>query len=463
MTRALAIDAAAGYLASGRFAADLDRRVGYRTESAGGNARDLARYLDEEITPELTRLGFTAETFAAAGQTPPYLIGWRIESPDLKTILMYGHGDVVAGMDDAWSAGLVPWQVTTRGDRLYGRGTADNKGQHTICLAALREVIAARGGRLGFNVKILIEMGEEVGSPGLREVCRTHKRRLAADALIASDGPRLSAEQPTLFLGARGILEIRLTADFRAGAHHSGNWGGLIANPATVLAGAIASLVDGRGRILCAGLRPSAIPDEVRQALADIELAPGPDEPAIDPDWSEPDLSPAERVFGWNSLDVLAITAGDPARPQSTLQPVNAIPGRADAMLHLRFVVGTEAADATAAIRRHLDAAGIKRVTVATAVRSNATRLDIADPWVDAVTRSIARTTNGGTAVLPNFGGSLPNDIFVEELGLKTLWLPHSYPGCNQHAPDEHLLIAVAADALRIMAGLFWDLGEAGA
>ena len=63
-------------------------------------------------------------------------------------------------------------------------------------------------------------------------------------------------------------------------------------------------------------------------------------------------------------------------------------------------------------------------------------------------------------AVLPNFGGSLPNDVFSDTLGLPTIWVPHSYPGCSQHAPDEHILLNVTEEALGIMAGLFWDLGE---
>ena len=71
----------------------------------------------------------------------------------------YGHGDVVAGLDEQWTDGSSPWDLTERDDRWYGRGTADNKGQHTINMAALRAVLATRG-QLGFNCKFLIEMGE---------------------------------------------------------------------------------------------------------------------------------------------------------------------------------------------------------------------------------------------------------------------------------------------------------------
>src|SRR6202034_2257116 len=144
---------------------------------------------------------------------------------------------------------------TVEGERWYGRGTADNKGQHSINLAALSLVLEARG-RLGFNVKFLIETGEETGSPGLRAICETEREALAADVLIASDGPRLRSDLPTLFLGTRGVCNFDLTVNLREGGHHSGNWGGLLANPGTVLSNAIASLVDARGRILVEKLRP---------------------------------------------------------------------------------------------------------------------------------------------------------------------------------------------------------------
>jgi hypothetical protein len=63
---------------------------------------------------------------------------------------------------------------------------------------------------------------------------------------------------------------------------------------------------------------------------------------------------------------------------------------------------------------------------------------------------------------LPNLAGSLPNDAFAEILGLPTVWVPHSYRGCSQHAPDEHVLKPVCRDALRLMVGLFWDIGAEG-
>jgi hypothetical protein len=64
--------------------------------------------------------------------------------------------------------------------------------------------------------------------------------------------------------------------------------------------------------------------------------------------------------------------------------------------------------------------------------------------------------------MLPNLGGSLPNDVFTDILGMPTVWVPHSYAACSQHAPNEHLLASVARDGLRLMTGLFWDIGATG-
>ncbi len=453
--RGAAVHAAQAWFDRGELANVLARRIAYRTESQRNDAEsDLRAYLDDEIAPSLARMGFTSRIVDNPAGGGPFLIGERIEDPTLPTVLTYGHGDVILGYDAQWREGLSPWTLTPEGDRWYGRGTADNKGQHTINFAALERVIEARG-CLGFNVKVLLETGEETGSPGLRDVCLAEREALSADVLIASDGPRLRAAQPTLFLGSRGAFNFDLTVDLRSGGHHSGNWGGLLANPGTILANAIASMVDARGRIVVDALRPPPIPASVRAALATIE--PGePEGPAIDERWGEPGLTPAERVFAWNALEVLAFVTGNPAHP------VNAIPPRASAHMQLRFVVGCDPDTFVPAIRAHLDAHGFRNVDIkaSRAAVMHATRLDPAHPWVTRVAKSIEATTGRAPAILPNLGGSLPNDCFADVLGLPTVWVPHSYPACSQHAPNEHMLASVAREGLAIMTGVFWDIGD---
>jgi len=443
------------HLRSGAFLGDLGRRVAYPTESQNSGRGDALRgYLTDELQPALSAMDFSCRLIESPTGKGPYLIAEYRESPTAPTVLTYGHGDVVDGMVGEWRDNLDPWRTTTVGERVYGRGTADNKGQHSINMAALAAVREARGGRLGFNAKFIIETGEEIGSPDLRQVCEALRDDLKADLFLASDGPRLSADRPTIFLGCRGGIRIQLDVNLREGSHHSGNWGGVLANPATILANAIATLVDEKGRMLLDRLKPPRISNQIRAVLADVKVEPTADEPALSDNWGEEGLSPAERLYAWNTLEVLAMSSGNIEKP------ANAIPGHAQAMLQLRFVVGTRYETVVDAVRAHLQAHGFPMVEVKATQSFAASRTDFDSPWINWAAQSIRQTTGKAPAVLPNFGGSLPNDVFSEALGLPTIWIPHSYPGCSQHAPNEHILLPVTEEALAIMAGLFWDLGE---
>lgn len=459
MSRDAAISGAYAYFDDGGFLADLRRRVAIPSESQKPERKPiLATYFTETVIPDLGKLGFATRMVDGPDGSGPFLLGERHEGDGLPTVLIYGHGDVVRGYEGKWRDNLSPWEVTIVGERWYGRGTADNKGQHTINLAALAPVMAARGGKLGFNTKLILEMGEEIGSVGLREVCAAHKAALAADVLIASDGPRMSAARPTVFLGSRGSFGFDLRLKLRDGGHHSGNWGGALRNPATVLVHAISTMVSKDGQILVEGLRPTPIPASVKAAIADLKVGGNPGDPEVDADWGEPGLSTEERVFGWNTLEILSILAGNPDIP------VNAIPPEAVAHMQLRYVVGSDHANFVESIRDHLAAHGFGDIEVkASGSAFAATRVDPDSPWVVWALESISRTTGKKPALLPNLGGSLPNDAFSEVLGMPTIWVPHSYPACSQHAPDEHLLAPVAREGLGMMAGLFWDLGEHGA
>jgi len=456
MTRTDALSHAAQYFDSGRLQADLAALVAYRTESqVPAQAPVLKQYLGDALRPRLEAMGFacTLHDNPVAGGGP-LLIALRLEDPALPTVLSYGHGDVIHGQDAQWRAGCAPFTLTDTGDALFGRGTADNKVQHLINIAALEAVLEVRGS-LGFNVKCVFETSEETGSPGLAEMMEAHRETLAADVLIASDGPRLSAQAPTMFMGSRGAISFDLLVDLREGAHHSGNWGGLLADPAMILAHALASITDARGQIRIPEWRPDSLTPAIRGALRDLPVGAG-SGAQIDPDWGEEGLSPAERAYGWNSFAILALHAGVPEAP------VNAIAARARATCQLRYVVGTDPQDILPALRRHLDAHGFGavRIVAQQAGIFAATRLDPDHPWVAYVRQSLVRTTGMDPHVLPNLAGSLPNDCFAEILGLPTIWIPHSYLGCNQHAPDEHVLKSICREGMQVMAGLFWDIGN---
>jgi len=450
--RANVIRTAQALVDSGRFSVELAELVSRPTESQNPQrVAEMQTYLEELLVPRLSAAGFTC-TLHPNPHGHPFLVARRIEDPDLPTILGYGHGDVTRGQENDWSGNRKPFELRQENDRLYGRGTADNKGQHLINLQAMECVLAARG-RLGFNATWLIEMGEETGSPGLIEFCQQNKTLLAADVLIASDGPRMSPDVPLVFLGARGAINFDLTVELRDGAHHSGNWGGLLADPAVILAHALATITDRHGKIRIPEWAPTSLTPDIRALLAKLPLPVG---PQVDTDWGDETLTPQERVYGWNSFAVLAMESGIPAAP------VNAISGMARATCQLRFVTGTDTDDILPALRRHLAAEGFDQLRVDPQDSGffPATRSAPDDPWVARVTASLRQTLGTAPHLAPNLGGSLPNHVFMETLGLPTVWIPHSYGGCNQHAPDEHMLIPIVRQALGVMAGLYWDLGE---
>ncbi|MEM1298670.1 MAG: M20 family metallopeptidase [Pseudomonadota bacterium] len=458
MTRDAAIAWVEGYLADGGFEADLARRVAVPTESqVPEGLRHTRTYLTEEMAPAFEAMGFTWEIYEnPIPGVGPVMLATRDEGA-ATTVLGYGHGDVIRGQADKWTKGKGPWELARDGERLYGRGTADNKSQHLINMKALEAVLATRGS-LGFNAKFIIETAEENGSQGLWQVVEANREAFAADVLVASDGPRVRPERPTISLGARGGKNFDLVCSLREGAHHSGNWGGAIADPAMILSHALASICGPTGQILIPEWLPPPMSNAVREALADVTLNPGEEGPEIDPDWGEPGMTTAEKVYGWNSFAVLAMGSGNPAAPVNAIQP------EARAHCQLRYIAGTDVAGLEPVLRRHLDAHGFGMVEIAPPTGRNhagfeASRTEPDHPWVQRVRASVEATAGAKPAIIPQMGGSICNDVFTDLLGIPAIWIPHSYTGCSQHAPDEHVLLPICESALRIMAGLYWDLG----
>lgn len=456
MTREAALEKAAQHFDSMGFRDRLAELVAIPSTSQDpAFAADVDRYLAATIQPWLERLGFSVEIHPnpVAG-FGPILVGIRIEDPALPTILTYGHGDTVRGLEEQWEAGLDPWVLTPRGDVWFGRGTADNKGQHATVITALETVLAVRG-TLGFNVKLILEMSEERGSVGLKPFVAEHAELLKADVLIASDGPRMRPDVPTITTGSRGNFNFTLVVREREGGVHSGNWGGMTTDPAIVLTHALASIADRNGRILVPEfLPPNGMPADVRKALEGCELR-SEESATINPNWGEPGLTAAEKVYGWTSFIVLAMLSGNPAAP------VNAVAPDAKAWCQLRYTVDADVAGFEAALRRHLDAHGFGSVAIEAAHgRMAASRTSPDNDWVRRTQASMARTTGKRVQIVPNGGGGLPGDIFVDHLGVPLVWIPLSYNGCKQHGPNEHVLAATAREGLMGYVGLWWDLGD---
>jgi acetylornithine deacetylase/succinyl-diaminopimelate desuccinylase-like protein len=429
------------------------------TSQDPGHEADLQRYLSEGVQPWLKQMGFSVEIHAnpVAG-FGPILFAERLEGPDRPTILTYGHGDTVRGLDPQWREGLSPWILTAEGDRWYGRGTADNKGQHALNLTALEAVLAERDGNLGFNLKLILETSEERGSIGLRAFVAEQADRLVADVLIASDGPRVMPDVPTIATGTRGTYHFDLVVDLRPGGVHSGHWGGLTTDPAIILSHAIGCIMDRNGKIMVRDWLPrNGVPAAVRAVLDGCPVGGGGDSASVDANWGEPGLTPAEKIYGWNSFIVLSMLSG---RPEN---PVNAVAASATAHCQIRYTVDSDPAGFDAALRLHLDEQGFAGIRIENPqIRMPASRTDPNHPWVRWTVGSMERTLGKRVQVIPNSSGGLPGDVFVDYLGVPLVWIPHSYNGCKQHGPDEHLLVGPAREGLAAYTGIWWDLGEQG-
>ena len=448
-----AVQHATQYFDKGYFKKDLAELISVKTESQN-NECNLENYYDQNIIPMLVKMGFKCKVMEnPLSKANIILFAERIENAEFSTILTYGHGDVVLGQDSCWDNGLSPYKLIEKDNRYYGRGTADNKGQHLINIKALNSLLSVQK-KLGFNFKILFEMGEEIGSPGLKAFCQQNKELLKADVFIASDGPRISQKIPTIFTGSRGGINFDLSVNLRDNAHHSGNFGGILKDPSIILSHAIASITDARGQINIPEWLPTSLTPDIKEILAKLPLVDAGFD--LDPDWGQKELTMTERVFGWNSFSVLAMLSGEPEAP------LNAISGHARSTCQLRFVVGTDVNKIIPALRNHLNSFGFEDVNIheSEMIPFPATRLEMNNSWLSLITKSLENSMGGKIDLLPNLGGSLPNDSFSEILELPTIWIPHSYAGCAQHSPNEHLSVSLARQALVCMTALFADLSK---
>lgn len=438
----------------------LAKLVAVKTESQNpARLNEHYSYAKDHMIPALERLGYECRIYDNPfDECGPVFLAERIEDESYPTLLCYGHGDVVLGMEGQWDEDRDPWSLTFDGDRIYGRGTADNKGQHLAHMIALESIIKTRG-KLGFNSKIVIEQGEENGSKGFREVIAGNREDFMADAFFSSDGPRANIAEPNISLGNRGCLNFNLLAHFREGGHHSGNWGGLLRSPAVRLTHALSSIVSPNGEILVEGWRPKNIPESVRAALVGADRSAGKDGPAIDTDWGEPSLTGGEKVSIWNSFEVLAMKIGNPDRP------VNAVPPVARANCQLRHVIETRQEDILPILRAHLDERGFTDIEFEDPPEENRGyfspgRTNPDHPWATWLKSTVERVGDGKCGVVPCSGGSNVTGTIGSELGMPFSWLPMSYLACSQHAPNEHILRPLMREGLALITGVYWEMGS---
>jgi acetylornithine deacetylase/succinyl-diaminopimelate desuccinylase-like protein len=210
-------------------------------------------------------LGFEVQAFG----NPPCLIAERLVAKGLPTVALYAHYDVQPpGEVSAWQS--PPFAASVREGRLYGRGTADDKGGIMVHLAAIEAWLEAHQS-LPLNVKLIFDGEEEVGSLGLAALLQTHPERLAADALVVMDAGNPDTGLPALTTSLRGTFFMDVEVQVSQSSLHSGLWGGPVPDAAMALARMLSSLVDEEGQPLLGGaIRPPAEAEE--EGLAAMPL-----------------------------------------------------------------------------------------------------------------------------------------------------------------------------------------------
>lgn len=413
---------------------------------------------------------FTAELMQWAGlervavmATPgyPVVMGeWR-HAPGAPTLLIYGHYDVQP-VDplDLWEGH--PFDPQVRGDRLVARGTADDKGQFFMYLAALQAILQIHG-RLPVNVVCLAEGEEEVGSDHLPEFLRQHRAELAADVALVSDTGMWAEGWPALTVGLRGLIgmELQLTGANRD--LHSGTYGGGVANPLELMARLLASLKDDQGRVQIPGFYDQVrlLTPEERHHLQQIPL----DEAAY---WQDlgPDSGPGgegdkpllERLWFRPTLEINGLWGGFNGVGLKTV-----LPARAWAKLSCRLVPDQEPEVVARLVGDWLLAhtppgASLQITRFPGSGRPLTVATDL--PVMQAV-RQALREGFGREPLLLRDGASIPITAdFQEILGIDTLLIGFSLPDARCHSPNENLHLPTFYTGIESLARMMFLLAK---
>jgi acetylornithine deacetylase/succinyl-diaminopimelate desuccinylase-like protein len=389
----------------------------------------------------------------------PLVYAESLEAPGKPTILFYGHYDVQPAEPlELWTSPA--FEPESRNGNLFGRGTADDKGQVHIHLKAL-ESIHELHGKFPVNIKILIEGEEEVGSVSLWDYVQKNKEKLKADALIVSDTSMLGKGAPSITYGLRGLnyYEIELTGPARD--LHSGVYGGAVPNPLTILTELFAKLHDKNYRVAIPGFYDDV--DTVfaaeRKALKklpwkvkDFERAVG--APGY---FGEKGFSTVERLWIRPTLEINGIGGGYQGEGAKTV-----IPSKAYAKFSTRLVPKQSPQKIAKLVEKQI------RKLLPKSVHCKFAVLSTGKPWVAAFQAPIFQVAQnalekgfGKKAVFIREGGSIPfvtqmHDTFKVPCVLIGFGLPDE----NAHAPDEHIRLENYFGGIKAIAHLYEDLAS---
>lgn len=365
----------------------------------------------------------------------PVVYAEKIVDPAAKTVLVYGHYDVMP-VDPREEWRTEPFEPTIADGRIWGRGADDDKGQLFMHAKAFEAMCATDS--LPCNVKFMLEGEEEIGSPSLYKFCADNKKLLAADIILVSDTSMISMDTPSITCGLRGLtyMEVEVTGPNKD--LHSGLFGGAVANPANVLTRLVASLIDDKGRVTIPGFY-----DDVRE-LTPAEREAFNEAPFdLDEYKKSLDVGDVEGEEGYTtiertgvrpSLDVNGIWGGYIEEGTKTV-----IPSKASAKISMRLVPNQDFEKIAELFERHFRAIAPASVKVDVRfLHGGAPYVAPTDmPAYKAAERAIVDTF--GKKPLPFYsGGSIPIiSGFERILGIKSLLIGFGLAEDAIHSPNE--------------------------
>ena len=373
---------------------DLENLVRIQSVSADP-ARTGEVWRSADAVADLFRAeGFAEVDIMSVEGGAPAVLGHKPGPEGAPVVLLYAHHDVQPENDHAdWDS--PPFEPTERGDRLYGRGAADDKAGIAAHLGALRVF----GDDLPVTVKVIVEGEEEIGSPTLPSLLSEHRDQLAADVIVIADSGNWDIGEPALTTSLRGL--VRMYVEVRTLDHgvHSGMWGGVVPDALMSLARLLATLHDDAGNVAVEGLFAGP--------AADVEYpesrARGESGIANGVDWIG-DGPMVERLWTKPSLSVTGIDAPAAQGASNTLVP------HARAFLSLRIAPGDTTAHAAERLREHLEshAPWGAQVTCTLADKGEPIAIDATGPAYDAARAAFAEAWDGTAPVDMGVGGSIP-------------------------------------------------------
>ena len=408
----------------------------------------------EWIAADLERIGMEHVEVAETGGHPVVYADW-LHAAGAPTVIAYCHYDVQP-VDplELWTS--PPFEPVVEGDRILGRGVADDKGQLHLHLRATEALLATRGG-LPVNLKFVFEGEEEASSANLDAWLLANRDRLAGDFALISDTGFFEGNIPAITIALRGMMYAQVDVTGTDVDLHSGGYGGAVENPANALARIIAGLKDEHGRVLVPGFYDDVVelgPDE-RRMIADLPF----DEakylerlglPALH---GETGYSTLERRGTRPTLDVNGLWSGFQGEGSKTI-----IPAHAHAKISCRLVSDQDPDRIFAAFRAHVLAIappGV-RVDVRLLGAGRASHTPIDHPATQAAARAL-EATFGKAPVYLREGGSIPVcATFEERLGLPVVLLGFSPPDDHAHAPNEWMDLGNYETGIRTIARM-WD------